>query len=200
MKKAVSIILVAVVSLMFSACSTVSTETIVFLDIELVKLGEENRIEYFDLGTIEKSSDVIVIGTFTDYTRQEEKYQYDDRFDKDVLTDFASYNTIEISQVIQGDVKVGDTLIVAQEYAVVDKKLLTYSKLTPMIKGDTWIFFLFEGDSDSDDTFYWCTGDSDGRYPVKDCENSIISQELGVYDKSDFNEAIYNELLEKYDL
>lgn len=203
MKKAVSIILIAVISLTFSACSTVSAENNDFSGIELIDLwGLVNRIKFYDLETIEKFSDVIVIGTFTDEARQEEKYHNDDRFGKDVLIDVISFNTIEVSKVLQGDVKVGDTLTVAQEYGVVDNRLITFSEMTPMMKGDTWIFFLLQ--NEGDDTFYWCTGDSDGRYPVKACEYARIAltdnEKLGVYDKKCFNEDIYNELLEKYDL
>lgn len=200
MKKVVSIILVAVISLMFSACSTASTDNNDFSGVELVEWGEVNRLKYFDLETIEKSSDVIVIGTFTDDARQEEKYLYDDHFYKDILIDVKSFNTIEVSQVLQGDVQVGDTLTVAQEYGVVDNRLLTYSELTPMMKGDTWIFFLYNNQQSG---IYYCSGDSDGRYPVKNCEYARIAltdnEDLGVYDKKSFNEDIYNELLEKYD-
>lgn len=197
MKKAVSIILVAVISLIFSACITASAENNDFSGVELVDLWKMvNRLRYYDLEAVEKSSDVIVIGTFTDEARQEEKYHHG------ILMNIISFNAIEVSQVLQGDVKVGDTLTVAQEYGVVDNRLIAFSEMTPMMKGDTWIFFLSE--SDGEDTFYWCTGDSDGRYPVKNCEYAKITltenEELGVYDKSDFNEAIYNELLEKYEL
>lgn len=202
MKKAVSIILIAVISLTFSACSTVSAENNDFSNIELVEWGDADRVVYHELSELENGCDIAVIGTFIEDAVSDVTYEYNDYFDKDIITHFKSYSSIEVQTVLKGDVSQGDKLKISQLYAVVDDRLLTVSDLTPMMKGDTWIFFLSE--SGGDDTFYWCTGDSDGRYPVKNCEYAKIAltenEELGVYDKSDFNEAIYNELLEKYDL
>lgn len=52
--------------------------------------------------------------------------------------------------------------------------------------------------------YYFCTGDSDGRYPVKDFAYKRIAltenEDLGVFDEKDFKDEIYNEILEKYDL
>ncbi len=62
-----------------------------------------------------------------------------------------------------------------------------------------------KGGATADDCgLYWCTGDSDGRYPVSTVQNQSLKiseySKLGVYNKEDFNDDIYNELVEKYDI
>ena len=163
-------------------------------------LGEGNRLNFFDLESLESHSEIVVVGTFVEDSTQELTYQYEEFFGKEILAFVDSFNNIEVTKVFQGDVNVGDTLTICQDYAVVEDRFVTYSALTPMMKGDTGIFFL--GSSDNGE-HYFCTSDSDGRYPVKDFTYTRIAltenEDLGVYDKVDFNEEIYNEILDKYD-
>ncbi|MBD5103544.1 MAG: hypothetical protein HDT47_01620 [Ruminococcaceae bacterium] len=193
------VFLILSILILFTSCGT-AENTEEFSDLRLVKWGEGNRLEFFDLESLERCSEIVVVGTFIDDATQNVKYKYDDFFGKEILFTVKSLNTIEVTKAFKGDVDVGDTLQVAQEYAIVEDRLVTDSSLTPMMKGDTWLFFLNKGNRD----FCFCTSDSDGRYPVKDFTYTRIAltenEDLGVYDKEDFKEEIYNEILEKYDL
>lgn len=181
-----------------SSCSAADEEA--YSGLEFVVFGEVNRLKLYDLDSLEESSDVIVEGTFVGNSDQELIYLSDEQVNNDTLMNIISYNNIEISKVIKGDVKVGDTLTIAQEYAVIENRFLTYSELTPMQEGDTWLFFLFNNDNSG---IYYCSGDSDGRYPIRNCVYSKVAftenEDLGVYDKENFNEKIYAEILDKYD-
>lgn len=193
MKKIISIIAALTVCLSLTACSK-SPQTGPFAGLELVDAsGTLNRLHYDTLLSLEDISDVAVIGRFLDDSVQEIDYQ------NGVVSDLTSFNTIEITKVLSGDVNVGDHLRIAQAYGVLDDRLISFSKLTPMQKGDEWIFFLRLS---SVGEIYWCAGDTDGRYPIKNSSNEIMplaeSPELGVYNEADFNKTIYNELVEKY--
>ena len=200
MKKIIIAFLTLSVLALFTSCS-VTEQAEEFLDLNLVQLGEGNRLNFFDLESLESHSEIVVVGTFVEDSTQELTYQYEEFFGKEILAFVDSFNNIEVTRVLKGDVNVGDTLTICQNYAVVEDRFVTYSALTPMMKGDTWIFFL--GSSDNGE-YYFCTSDSDGRYPVKDFTYKRIAltenEDLGVYDAKDFNEEIYNEILEKYDI
>ncbi len=170
-----------------------------FSGIELVEWGEVDRVEYGDLDNLEEASDLVVVGTFVEDPIQNLDYHYNPFFGKEIIGNVSSTSSIEISRVIKGDVKVGDMVKVSQGYAVNDGQLITLSCLTPMVKGDTWVFFLSTA---NDCGYYWCTGDSDGRYPVSTVQNQSLEiseySGLGVYNREDFKDEIYNELVEKY--
>lgn len=204
MKKCILDFLLISYILTSAACTGApSGNTEEFSDLELAEWGESNRMVFGDLEQLEKHSDIIVVGTFNKDSEQEEIYQYDGHFEKDVLATVISTNSIEVSKVIKGDVNVGDTVPITQDYGVIDNQLVTTSELTPMLKGDTWIFFLSENTSEIRAGKYSCTGDNDGRYPLKNFSYRRIAltdnEDLGVYNKEDFREDIYSEILEKYD-
>lgn len=195
MKKIIPIISALALCVSLTACSSRPADA--FSKLEFVDASETlNMIRHYDLASLEKFSDIAVIGCFTDDPTQQVVNSRDGLF-----SDITSFNNVEVTQVIFGDVKVGDRLKVAQSYGVLDDKLISFSKLTPMQKGDEWIFFLTA--LSGPDVVYWCTGDCDGRYPTKNSsENGLMSlseaPELGVYDENDFNRAIYGELIKKY--
>ena len=199
-KKFLSLISIALCSILLSSCSeAVSESSEEFSGIELAPCGLSNLPIYTNLEQLENESDVIVVGTFKEDAKQEEVYTYEEAFEKDILLFVKSQNNIEISKVIKGDLQVENEITILQAYGVVDNQLITYSKLTPMLKGDTWIFFLKK----NEDETYTCIGDCGGRYPIKNTKYKKIAltdnEDLGVYDKSDFNEEVYNEILEKYE-
>lgn len=206
MKKIFSVFLIGVLcSLTFASCSgDYSKDTCDFSELEFSDWGETNRLFYTNLDDLEKDSEIIVIGTFTDDTKQEEIYQYNSHFQKDILATIISTNSIEVLNVIKGDVKAGDTIPVTQDYGISDNQFIAISRLTPMLKGDTWLFFLSENKSEIRKGKYSCTGDNDGRYPLENFsyrKTALTDNEnLGVYNKEDFREDIYKDILEKYDL
>ena len=203
MKKIISVITACIIcALTFTACNTTPPETVDdFSGVEFVRWGIVDRWVYDSLAELEKASTVVVVGTFLEDAVQTEQYHYSDFFGKEILSGIRSDNTIEVGKVLKGDVEIGDKLTVVQGYGVVDGRLISLSDLTPMVKGDTWLFFLKK--SSSSDIF-WCTGDSDGRYPVPNSKNRTLAisdySELGVYDEQNFKSGIYSEILEKYDI
>lgn len=204
MKKIYVLLISALCALTFCACNSGKAHSEEeFSELELVQWGEGNRHIYYNLEEMENDSEIIVIGSFIGDAEQEEAYIYDSHFEKDVLSFVISKNNIEVLNVIKGNVEIGSSVTITQMYGVVDNQLVTDSKLTPMLSGDTWIFFLTENTGSRKGT-YRCTGDNDGRYPVKNFsygKNALTDNEdLGVYNKEDFREDIYNEILEKYDL
>ncbi|MDE7398853.1 MAG: hypothetical protein K2N06_04905 [Oscillospiraceae bacterium] len=202
MKKIISMISAIVVCLALAGCKKSQTSFDKFENLELVRTGFVDRIVYYDLESLETASDIAVIGKFIGETEQKEEYHYSEFFGKDILHWVSSTNTIEVKKVLMGDVNVGDKLKVTQWYGIVDDKLITFSNLTPIQKGDEWVFFLEL--EPTIDNCYWCTGDSDGRYPVSNSSNNPMPlsecPELGVYDEMDFKNEIYSEILERYDI
>ncbi|MDE7229392.1 MAG: hypothetical protein K2N56_02825 [Oscillospiraceae bacterium] len=200
MKKITAIICTFALCASLAACSQTPKEIPKdFSGIELLKWGEADRWVYDDLETLEKASDLVVVGTFIEDPVQDLDYHYEEFFGKEIIGNVHSENTIEVLRVIKGDISVGDPVIVSQGYAVNDGKLITMSDLTPMVKGDTWVFFLSTA---NDCGYYWCEGDSDGRYPVSTVQNQSLEiseySGLGVYKREDFKDKIYEELVEKY--
>lgn len=201
MKKLIkSILLVVLCAIAMTGCNQVSERNPDdFSGIEFVKLGGGDRRVYYHLNELEQSSELVVVGTLIEDSLQEIEREYNENFEKDVISWVGAFNTIEVSRVIKGDIEIGDTVRVTQGYSIVDNRLISMSDLTPMIKGDTWVFFLSTA---NDCGYYWCTGDSDGRYPVSTAQNQALAvseySELGVYDRNNFRDEIYNELVEKY--
>lgn len=198
MKKLISAIAVFFACLTLSACAR-NTDDCVFTNLELVNPGLSDRYLMDNLEMLEDWSNIAVVGKFVGDTVQDIEYQYDAYFEKDIVTGVMSENTIEVSRVLMGDINVGDELRIVQRYAVVDGQLITFSDLTPMQKGDEWVFFLRKVlNTDK----YICSADYQSRFPVSGAENALMplsdSSELGVYEKSHFDKAIYDEIVEKY--
>ena len=201
MKKITAIITVLAACAALTACNKVPENSHGFDDIKLVRTGVADRRVFEDLAALEEYVDLMVVGKIIDDSEQEERYHYSEFFGKDILYFVTSTNTIEIEKVLIGDAEIGDTLRIVQDYGIVDGDLITFSDLTPMQKGDEWLFFL-KKESDSD--VYFCAGDSDGRFPVPNAENEPMPlsdcPDLGVYDEQNFMWNTYNEILEKYDI
>lgn len=201
MKKIIAIIVVFSACVALTACNKVPENFYDFDDIKLVRTGFTNRRVFEDLAALEAHVDLMVVGKFIDDSEQNERYRYSDFFGKDILYFVTSKNTIEVEKVLIGNANIGDTLQIVQEYGIVDGDLVTFSDLTPMQKGDEWLFFLTK---DSDLDVYYCASDTFGRYPVSSTENAPMplsdSPDLGVFDEEDFKWDIYNEIVEKYNI
>lgn len=211
MKKIFSVFAACAVCAMLTACngatenadiSEPAEKALSFDNLKLVRSGMSDRMVFYDLESLENFSDIAVVGRFTGDAEQDITYEYNAFFGKDIVTNVVSYNNIEVTKVLFGDVNVGDELKIGQSYGVVDEQLISFDALTPMQNGDEWLFFLnFEPTLDNS---YWCCGDSDGRYPVPNAENALMplsdSPDLGVYNEEDFNRDIYNEIVGKYNI
>lgn len=207
MKKIISVIAALAACVSLTACDGTTEAPDIYSDLELARTGCMNRIMPESLEELESYCDAVVIGEYIDDSVSDITYEYRAFFDKEVVVDIKSYNTIEVKQVLMGDVNVGDRLSTLQDSGVVDGKFYSFSELTPMIKDDEWIFFLAKDDND----LYWVMCDSDGRYPTKNSaennrrvtfKNAALSDsyQLGVFDEESFNRSIYDEIVEKYDV
>lgn len=207
MIKIISVIAALAACVSLTACGSTAEAPDIYSDLELARTGCMNRIMPESLEELESYCDAVVIGEYIDDSVSDITYEYRAFFDKEVVVDIKSYNTIEVKQVLMGDVNVGDRLSTLQDSGVVDGKFYSFSELTPMIKGDEWLFFLAKDDND----LYWVMCDSDGRYPTKNSaernrrvtfKNAALSDssQLGVFDKESFNQSIYDEIIEKYDV
>ena len=184
-------------------------------NIPVIQVEGDRRV-YRTLDELEQFSQIAVIGEFVNDTEQDLDYQYDKEFGKDILVNATSHNEIKVLKVLKGDVPEGN-LKLSQRYGVENdpRQLVTFSEMTPMEKGDRWIFFLYY--DEIYDT-WWCAGDYTGRYPIltdslKDlCKNAKKSnqdmqeaqkearpEEFGVYEQGMINLQLYCDLISKYD-
>lgn len=207
MKKIISVIAALAACVSLTACGGTTEAPDIYSELELARTGCMDRIVPESLEELESYCDAVVVGEYVDDSVSDITYEYRAFFDKEIVTDIRSYNTIEVKQVLKGDVNVSDKLKTLQLSGVVDEKFYSFCELTPMIKGDEWIFFLAKDDND----VYWVMCDSDGRYPtISSAENNrrvtfknaavSDSYQLGVFDKESFNQSIYDEIVEKYDV
>ena len=203
MKKFISVILLGAVLALsgIAGCSSQKETGVDYSKLEVKKDAGMGLLRgYNDLAELEKLSELIVIGTFVDDSRSEIELGYDKIMGTNIMSDMTSYNTMKISKVIKGDVNIGDEIEISQYYVVEDGELYTFSGMTPMIKGDSWLFFLAKSNRDNA-THYCHMGDFQGRYPIPDTENTVLPYALdnGTYDPEDFRSDIYSEILEKYE-
>lgn len=188
-----------------------------FSDIEIKYIGDEypnypKESHYKLYEELAEDSELVVMGTFIDYTGQ-----VTDGFD---VPDFAqemyasswskyiSFNTLKVEKVLKsnGMVWEGDEIAITQPYVTADGSMYSFSQLTPMIKGDKWVYFLNRNSSYPEEVFgvqsYSPVNDSEGRYPVPDNENAPFQYRentKGVLAPAEFNEGIYSELKDKLD-
>lgn len=152
--------------------------------------------------------DLAVLGEFTDDPWQD--------IDPNDTTDiyhlnFSSYNSFKIDQVLTQDgsttAEQGTEIIIRQFYAIKNREIISSSQLTPMLKGDRWVYFL---KYDEENNTYTPLSDYYGRYPdpyyyqvlnsdpdIKDSANRFLpamTNKYGLTDGRDFNENIYRTL------
>ncbi|MBR4341810.1 MAG: hypothetical protein IKP88_03705 [Lachnospiraceae bacterium] len=159
---------------------------------------------YEDFDSLYKDSDLVVTGKFIDDAVKETVSIYDIADCRYKEYRGASYNTFEIDRVLKGDCNSGTIKIKQNDFIDEDnKRIITYSELTPMIKNGEWIYFLKSAENTE---FYYMAGDYTCRYPVRPdiTEEKILSdgvskEELGVYDEAIFRSVlpIYNRIIKE---
>jgi hypothetical protein len=159
------IIPVIIIVMLMPGCSTASS--IDKREPEVIRV-EGDRIVYSDLKSLTAASELIVIGEYADDTEQNLKYEYSERYKKDVLMDAVSTNTIHVKKILKGSPDKKE-LKISQRYGTEEERnaLVTFSSMTPMKKGEEWIFFLYY---DAVNDTYWCAGDYSGRYPLPESD------------------------------
>ena len=205
MKRIISIIASLAICLVLTACNnTVQTKTNRFEGLMFVRSPGDILTNLKSFDQLDSACDFVVIGEFIDDASVcYEGYMYNDYFGKEVLTDILSSCPMKVTKVLSGDINVGDVVNVLQREGIWEDRFITDSALTPMQKGDEWVFCLKHSTESDHAEGYWCFGDSYGRYPTKNVRSNEIMcfsdyPELGVYEKSDFHEKFYNGLVEKY--
>ena len=141
---------------------------------------EGTRAVYTSLDELEKASDLIVIGEYADKTEQFAKYEYSQEFKKEIIVDGVSQNTIKAEKILKG--KAPQRIVISQRYIInaQNGELIAFTEMTPMKKGDRWIFFL---QYDKERKTYWCAGDYSGRYPMPDEKLHLLCKKTDEYKK-----------------
>ncbi|MBQ7131126.1 MAG: hypothetical protein IJO29_01005 [Oscillospiraceae bacterium] len=197
------------------SASSSSIAPIDYDSLEVVR-WESDRITYDNIDELDRYGDIAVIGTFTDNSTTVSDFDKINGFEQEVLTNIYSYNTIKVEKVLKGDVNVGDEITAIQDCGIHDGKLVTFSDMEPMKKGDQWIFFL---SYDSTYEGYWCMGDYNGRFPVPKTQTATLSrtvtadskaqlegeiekmtnEDFGVYDDVSPMRELYYDVITHYD-
>ena len=176
-----------------------------FSELELCNYAEVGRIPYLSYDELLGNSDLIVLGTFVDDARQNcpasNNEPSTDKADgnddvMDVYRDGASYNKLRIDKVFCGDAEVGSEIVICDGTYVADGKLMYIASdtLTPMIKGEQWVYFLRKQSPEYGDCYLPLF--TEGRYPVPGNENTFVltGSQHGVFDERYFREDIYADV------
>lgn len=173
-----------------------------YSEISLLRYGIVDRIARYDLITLEESSDLIVIGEFVDDPHQ--CYDPDDtlayRFlDRTSWEMEYSFNRFRIDKVVKGDRSEGEEIIIYDDGFVHDGEYYCISNLTPMVKGDRWIYFLRSGHNEDGNENGYYSASWEGRYPVPGSEHEFALNDnvYGVFDMSEFQKGIYEDIKER---
>lgn len=161
---------------------------------------EASRIRITDIELLIEKSDLILIG---EYTQETEQYFLDEEKES-----VMSMNRIEAKKVLKGDCT-EKGIKVEQRYGVIEENgkqfLYTISEMTPMVKGEQWIFFLaYDEQKDN----FMCVGDYQGRYPIPSQEvldicngtKEMNAELFGVYDGTLINMELYEEIMDRFQL
>ncbi len=161
-----------------------------FSDLELNSLGIASRARSYTFEDLAEKSSAVVVGTFVDDARQNVPLTGMIKY-----SEMESYNKLCIDKVFKGEVKVGEEIVISDNYCVNEGKLFFMGSLalTPMIKGEQWVYFL---DKSGDGDYYDCLGCTDGRYPVPGSEKTFVltGDYRGVFDESGFNSGAYEDV------
>ena len=174
--------------------SSVITAGQIHEDTDVIRVVTEETT-YADLASLIESSDLIVEGVFTQDTAQTISIAPNSSAGKPIFASVVSDSKFEIATVIKGDAKEGDVITILQEYAYVEDedRVITFSGLTPMNKGDRWVYFL---KYDPQRHVYYANGDICGRYPSELFTSLASSMGYGVYDVSELNKELVGQVVE----
>ena len=128
---------------------------------------------------LEWGTDLVVIGEFTEETDTKFDYSYDERFNMEVVVDAFAHNQMRIVEVLNGDIEVGKYITMFQRYSFEERDegtvLISFGELTPMNKGDRWIYFLKHEDTAGQFSGMYY---SNYRFPVPNPEMIDVKSEL----------------------
>lgn len=195
--------------------------------VEFKYIGDEypnypNPSKFKSYEELADYSQLVVMGSFTTESGQvAQTYELPDfsqAMTGDYFNKYITFNAFKVEKVLKSNGKIwaGDEILITQPYTIythsIDKypsnedipTLYSFSQLTPMLKGDKWVYFLTENSGDYPQIFgeqtYSAVNDYEGRYPVPDEENPYFEYREntnGVVAPAVFNQGIYSELKEK---
>ncbi len=210
MKKLVLIINCLLFLFLLAACKKeAASDSDIPADAELVRPASD-RTYYNNLNQVEDQATLIVRAVVKDTLGQEVDTIYDSVLKKELPTYGYTKREIEVTEVYQGDVKVGDKLVLLQEYYLWTKsdgkkQLVNSSSVKPAIKGGEYLFFLRHEEMMGG---YSTVGDYQGIYALptdkvktKEKEGKLEQADLDTYydDEPLINLLpIYNEVAKKY--
>lgn len=150
-------------------------------------------------------SDLIVMGTFIDTIHQTSDSEKVLCVGDDHL--MMSYNWLRVESVLKGDVEEGSVLTIGQNSTINSANgnddrynVYTCDQLSPMLKGDKWIYFL---KMEENGAFSPVNGPQ-GRYPLPNSANTLITSDgvtanvdrFGTYkNAAPAREEIYSKLM-----
>ena len=174
MKKAVCICMFILCTFLTACNSAENNNAADISEYEVVRV-QADTMKFSALSELEAEADLIVIGTYDNETTQKAEYMYSDVFSKNVPVYGKTLGTIHVDRYIKGNADINE-IRVAQSYVKDDeeKKIITYSSLTPMIAESQWLFFL---SYDEYTDLYWIVGDACGRYPIPKAELASVCEE-----------------------
>ncbi|MBD5383809.1 MAG: M23 family metallopeptidase [Ruminococcaceae bacterium] len=126
----------------------------------------------------------VVTGEFIDDTHQWYVNSGDDHVG-------VSYNKFRVDKVYKGDIEEGQVVMIEQNGFAADGKYFVQDNLTPMIKGDKWLYCLNKSGGICSARNY-----GNGRYPLPGSQNkSLDFGEYGVINSQYANTKMYERLL-----
>lgn len=136
-------------------------------------------------------SKFIVAGEFIDDA-------YQQIFDDEDGIRGSSYNKFRVDKVYGGDIEEGQVIIIRQDSFVYNGTFYDIDNMTPMIKGDKWLYCLTKTDGICDPYM-----NSNGRYPIPGSGNAELDFAdgyYGVYNDEYANREVYERLLNELDI
>lgn len=136
-------------------------------------------------------SKFIVAGEFIDDA-------YQQIFDDEDGIRGSSYNKFRVDKVYGGDIEEGQVIIIRQDSFVYNGTFYDIDNMTPMIKGDKWLYCLTKTDGICDPYM-----NSNGRYPIPGSGNAKLDFADGYYGVCNdeyANREVYERLLNELDI
>lgn len=109
-----------------------------------------------------------------------------------------SYNKFRVDKVYGGDIEAGQVIIIRQDSFVYNGTFYDIDNMTPMIKGDKWLYCLTKTDG-----ICYPYMNSNGRYPIPGSGNAKLDFAdgyYGVYNDEYANREVYERLLKELDI
>ncbi len=180
-------------------------------DYDVARSMSDYVYHYTELEEIEEASELIIVGTIIEESRQEMIRDYEPYFGKDVVVDGYRYVKVRIEKSYKGIYQAGDVIEVVQNLVYLDdiQRLFNKSPQLPLEIGDTWFMFLGEWKG-----AYGIVCDYYGCYPLPENLSSnaasgmvqsdssyenLVAEEFGVYEPEIIQLDLCKEILSKYD-